>query len=56
MPLMTRRSSCRTGPVCSLASNGAIAAHCRSLSQKLSEMIQALPSSLNHIPSFEYTP
>jgi len=56
MPLMIRRSSCRTGPVCTIGSSGAIAAHCASLSRKLSDMIQALPRSLNHIQSFEYRP
>src|SRR5260370_27236787 len=56
MPLMIRRSSCRTGPVCTIGGSGAIAPHCASLSQKLSAMIQALPRSLNHIYSFEYRP
>src|SRR5580658_6528820 len=56
MPLMIRRSSCRTGPVCTIGRCGAIAAHCPSLSQKLSGMIQVPPAALNHIPSFEYRP
>jgi hypothetical protein len=45
MPLMMRRSSCRTGPVCTIGRCGAIAAHCPSLSQKLSGMIQAPPGA-----------
>lgn len=53
---MIRRSSYRTGPVCIIGSSGTIAAHGASLSQKLSNMIQTLPSSLNHIHSFEYRP
>src|SRR5271157_1665431 len=56
MPLMIRRSSCRTGPVCTIGRCAAIATHWPSLSQKLSGMFQALPRSLNHIPSIEYRP
>ncbi len=56
MPLMIRRSSCRAGPVCTIGRCGANAAHCPSLSQKLSGMIQALPRSLNHTFLFEYRP
>jgi hypothetical protein len=56
MPLMIRRSSCRSGPVWTIGSLGAIAAHCASFSQKLSAMIQAPLESLNHKISFEYRP
>src|SRR3954451_16645542 len=45
MPLMIRRSSCRTGPVCTIGSSGAIVAHCRSLSQKLSDMSKPSPGA-----------
>lgn len=46
MPLMIRRSSWRTGPVWASGRCGAIAAHCASLSQKLSDMTQLPPREL----------
>ena len=56
MPLMMRRSSCRTGPVCTIGNSGAITAHCRSLSQKWSATIQIPPDSLDHDSLLEYRP
>ena len=46
IPLMTRRSSLRSGPVWTIGRCGSIAAHCSSLSQKLSDPYQALLTSL----------
>jgi hypothetical protein len=49
IPLMTRRSSLRSGPVWTIGRRcGSIAIHCSSLSQKLSAMNQTLVASLNH--------
>ena len=48
IPLMTRRSFVRSGPVWAIGRCGSIAAHCSSLSQKLSATNQALLTSLNH--------
>jgi hypothetical protein len=52
MPLMTRRSHWRSGPVWTIGRCGAITAHCSSLSQKLSATNQALPKNLNHDAAF----
>ena len=48
IPLMTRRSSLRSGPLWTIGRCGSIAAHCLLLSQKLSATNQALLTSLNH--------
>ncbi len=52
MPLRTRRSCLRSGPVWTIGRYGSIAAHCSSLSQKLSATNQALLTSLNHDKMF----
>jgi len=59
IPLMTRRSSMRSGPVWTIGRCGSIAAHCSSLSEKLSATNQALLTSLNHnanVSSIGYGP
>src|SRR5208337_5446508 len=60
MPVMTRRSSLRSGPVWTIGRCGAIAAHGSSLSQKLSATNQALRLKvLNHaaaLGSIRYRP
>jgi hypothetical protein len=52
MPLRMRRSSLRSGPVWTIGRCGSIAAHCSSLSKKLSATNQALLTSLNHDTTF----
>ena len=48
IPLIMRRSSCRSGPVWTIGRCGASAANCSSVSQKLSATNQALHTDLNH--------
>lgn len=56
IPLKTRRSSTRSGPVCFIGRCGRIAAHSASLSQNRFAMIQSLPRHLNPQTSIEFRP
>jgi hypothetical protein len=49
MPLITRRSSTRRGPVCTIGRCGSIAAHCTSFSQNKRDTVHPPPSGrVNH--------